>query len=190
MRGLAILSVLAAVSIACGQRSQSGVPSERRENIAAAERLVDAFYSFDPARLREQLRLAEGSAPPVLYYQGWAKGGNYRVRDRRPCIAESEDTVRCAITVEDDLIKALGLGFHVTDTFRITVADGTVREVRNSSNDPPLFAEALAWVRRERADEFRGGCAGFFAGGPTPEACVRVVVQGFAAYAALRGPPP
>lgn len=157
-------------------------------DIAAAERFIDAFYSFDAARLALALDSADESAPGILFYQGWAQGGNYRVVQRAPCQREAEHTVRCAVTVEDDLIKALRLNLFVTDTFRITVAEGTVRRVDTSSNDPPLFKEALAWVRREWADRVRQPCQGFFAGGPTPRACVRVIVQGFAEFAKLRRP--
>ena len=171
--------------VACSRPSVA-VSRPAAENVVAAERVIDAFYSFDRGRLARALSSAEASAPRILYYQGWAEGGHYRIRRRTPCEPEPEHTVRCAITVEDDLIKALGLAVQVTDTFRITVTDGRVRNVATSSDDPPLFEEALAWVRRERADRIRVPCEGLFAGGPTPQACVRAMVQGFAEFAARR----
>lgn len=179
---LARLACLA--SAGCG--GPPAVPRAAEQNAAVAERVIDAFYSFDRDRLASALAAADASAPAILFYQGWAEGGNYRVRRRAPCQPEARDTVRCAITVEDDLIKALRLGIQVTDTFRITVAGGRVRRVTTSSNDPPLFDEAMAWVRRERADRIRVPCAGFFAGGPTPAACVRTIVEGFAEFSAQR----
>lgn len=167
------------------------VPSASSEPpLVVAERFIDAFYSFDRARLARELDSAGSAAPRLLYYQGWARGGHYEIRRRPPCVAEPADRVRCAITVADDLIPALGLPTFVTDTFRLTIRAGRVRDVSTSSDDPPVFEEALAWVRRERAAGFRAACAGFFDGGPTPEACVRVVVEGFAAFAARRRPTP
>ena len=168
-----------------GCRPASSAHQTAEANIAAAERFIDAFYSFDAERLALVLASADESAPAIRFYQGWAQGGNYRVVQRVPCQHEDERTVRCAVTVEDDLIKALRLDLYVTDTFRITVSQGIIRRVDTSSNDPPLFEEAFAWVQRERADRVRQPCQGLFAGGPTPGACVRVMVQGFAEFAEL-----
>jgi hypothetical protein len=173
----------------CGRPFRSVPQLATDARVATAERFVDAFYSFDRRRLASTLAMADSSAPRIIYYQGWAEGGSYRIRRRMPCEPEPENRVRCAITVEDDLIRALGLQEHVTDTFRLAVTGGHVRHVTTSSNDPPLFEEALAWVRRERADRIRVPCQGFFAGGPTPQACVRVIVQGFSEFAALRRQP-
>lgn len=149
----------------------------------SSERLIDAFYSFDPARLRSAMSTAPSSLPQLLYYQGWAEGGNYVVLERRPCRFERTDEVRCDITVRDDLIAALGTSYHVTDTFHITLQDGRIVRVRTSSNDPPQFDQALDRLRRERPGVFSGPCRGFFAGGPTPQDCVRAVVRGFADFA-------
>jgi hypothetical protein len=92
--------------------------------------------------------------------------------------------VSCDITVRDDLIAALGTGYWVTDTFHVTIQKGRVVKVLNSSNDPPDFDRALEWVKRERPRVMSGPCQGFFDGGPTPEECVRAIVEGFAAYRA------
>ena len=126
---------------------------------------------------------APSSLPEILYYQGWAEGGNYVVRQRRPCRLERVDEVRCDITVRDDLIAALGTSYDVTDTFHISLQNGRIVRVRTSSNDPPQFEQALDRLRRERPEVFTGPCRGFFAGGPTPQDCVRAVVQGFADFA-------
>lgn len=150
----------------------------------AAERLIDAFYSFDPAQLRAAMSDAPASQPQLLYYQGWAEGGNYAILDRKPCRAAAAGEVSCDITVRDDLIVALRTGYWVTDTFHLTLRDGRIIKVRNSSNDPPDFDQALNWLKREQPDVMTGPCKGFFAGGPTPQDCVRAVVAGFAAYRA------
>ena len=155
-------------------------------HLAAAEKLIDAFYSFDPAPLRAALTDAPESAPQIVYYQGWAEGGNYAVLDRKPCLLVSADEVSCDITVRDDLIAALGTGYWVTDTFHLTFRDGRIVKVRTSSNDPPDFDQALDWVKAQRPELMTGACRGFFAGGPTPQDCVRAVVTGFADYRAAR----
>jgi hypothetical protein len=151
--------------------------------LRAAEAIIDAFYSFDPARLHRAMSDAPGSFPQILYYQGWAQGGNYVVLERRPCRFEKEDEVRCEITVRDDLIAALRTGYDVTDTFHLSVENGRLAKVRTSSNDPPEFERALDWLRGQRPELFTGPCRGFFAGGPTPQDCVRAVVRGFADFA-------
>lgn len=186
LRRPALLLVALLVAGGCRRAAMPDAADAADARLVVAERFVDAFYSFDRARLAGALEAADSAAPAILYYQGWAAGGNYRVRRRLPCAPEPEERVRCAVTVRDDLIPALGLSTFVTDTFRLTVRDGRVRHVTTSSDDPPLFEEALAWVRRERAEAFGAACAGFFAGGPTPEDCARVVVRGFAEYAARR----
>ena len=150
-----------------------------RSPLLSAEALIDAFYSFDPKRLRREMSSAPASIPQILYYQGWAKGGNYAVLRRMPCRFENASEISCAITVRDDLIAALGTGYDVTDTFHLTFDDGRIVKVRTSSNDPPEFEQALDWLKRERPGVFTGPCRGFFAGGPTPQACVRAVVAGF-----------
>ena len=156
------------------------------EPLAQAEAFIDAFYSFDPERLGAALASAPGSREHILYYQGWAEGGNYVVRERKACILESATEVRCSITVKDDLIGALGTGFDVTDTFHLTFADGQIVGVKTSSNDPPDMAEGFKWLKRERPDIFTGPCKDMFAGGTTPQDCVRAVVKGFAEFKAKR----
>jgi hypothetical protein len=163
-------------------------PAAADPRLAAAEALIDAFYSFDPARLRAAMADAPESMPVILYYQGWAEGGNYRVLERKPCRPREADEIRCDITVRDDLVPALGTGYDVTDTFHLAFKDGRVAGVRTSSNDPPQFNQALEWLYKEKPEMFTGPCRGFFAGGPTPQDCVRAVVKGFAEYTAAQPP--
>ena len=154
--------------------------------LAVAERLIDAFYSFDPEALRSALSDAPASEPQLMYYQGWAEGGHYVVLTRRPCRIDTAHEVSCDITVKDDLITALKIGYDVTDTFHLTFSDGKIVNVRNSSNDPPQMDAAFKWLRRERPDIWSGPCRDFYAGGITPQDCVRAVVQGFAEFTARR----
>jgi hypothetical protein len=146
--------------------------------------MAAATSRMRPARLRDLMASAPTSIPQILYYQGWATGGNYVVLERKPCRFETADEVRCDITVKDDLIAVLGTAYHVTDTFHLSLENGRIVKVRTSSNDPPEFDAALEWLRRERPEVFTGPCRGFFAGGPTPQDCVRAVVRGFADFVA------
>lgn len=172
--------MLAVLSFASAAPAQVAADPE----LAAAEALIDAFYSFDPERLRKAMAAAPDSAPALLYYQGWAEGGHYRVVKRNACVREKVGEVRCAITVKDDLIAALGTGYDVTDVFHVSFSQGKIVAVKNSSDDPPEFGEARKWLVATKPELLDGACKGFFAGGPTPGDCVREVVSGFRRYTA------
>jgi hypothetical protein len=176
----ALIAILIVGTGGCvGSHSIEAVNEPR---LASAEKLIDAFYSFDPVPLRAALADAPESEPQIVYYQGWAEGGNYAVLDRKRCRSISADEVSCDIKVRDDLIAALGTGYWVTDTFHLSFRDGRIVKVRTSSDDPPDFEQALQWLKAKRPDLMMGPCRGFFAGGPTPQDCVREIVKGFAAY--------
>lgn len=183
--GLRALLVVLLMAGGCS-RQHSGALSHPVPHVPAAEAFVDAFYSFDAARLRSAMAGAPETLPRMLYYQGWAEGGNYVIRERRPCRLESADEARCDITVRDDLIAALGTGYDLTDSFHLSFRDGRIASVRVTSNDPPAFQEALQWLGRERPELMAGPCRGFFADGPTPQDCVRAVIRGFTDFAARR----
>lgn len=172
--------VAAGLLAGCAVQPKSARPPELKR----AEALIDAFYSFDPARLRSLMADAPDSLARLLYYQGWAQGGNYVVLKRDPCRLDKPGEASCAITVRDDLAPALGIGFNVTDTFHLSFREGRIVAVRNSSNDPPQFEQALKWVAGKRPALLDEECRGFFDGGPTPQACVREVVKGFREFSA------
>ena len=180
MRRLCVLLVAGLVLGACGGGS---------DPLETAEEFVDAFYSYDPAALEDALESAESSQPSILFYQGWAEGANYRVVDRMACTPNLEDRVECAITVEDDLIKALNIDFNVTDKFFLSFTDGEIVSVRTSSNDPEAIGQAFEWVFENEPALFEpgGSCDGFFDGGPTPGECAVAVVAGFQQFAAESG---
>jgi hypothetical protein len=185
MRHVILYLVGAAVLGGCGSLLRTP-PADSASRLAAAEAFVDAFYSFDPERLKETLSAAPESVPRIVYYQGWAEGGNYVVVQRMPCRTESTERVSCSIAVKDDLIQALGTGINVTDTFHLGFDGGRIVSVRTSSNDPPEFDQAMEWVERERPDLVEVPCKDAFEGGTTPQACVRAMVQGFREFAARR----
>jgi len=180
----AISGVLALLLFGAGARAAEGDAAA----LAKAEAFVDAFYSFEPARLKPTLIDAPESAPVILYYQGWAEGGNYRVLKRAPCRRTAPGEIACAITVKDDLVPAAGVAFDVTDTFALTVRDGRIVAVRTSSDDPEPVRAAFERLFKEQPTLFEtGACKGFFAGGPTPGDCVRAVVAGFREQRAKAG---
>jgi hypothetical protein len=168
----------------CSVQPTSVATTEPR--LATAEAFIDAFYSFDRARLRDAMADAPGSMPDILYYQQWAEAGHYLVLKRERCRFDKPDEVSCPVTVKDDLVPALGSALHVTDVFHFAVRDGRIVRVWNSSDDPPQYHQAMVWLRRERPEVFAGPCRGMFEGGPTPKDCVRAVVTGFADYTARR----
>jgi len=178
--------LLAGLLAGCGVPPKDRAAGGGAIDLAAAEALVDAFYSFDPERLRKAMAGAPDSVPKILFYQGWAQGGNYTVVERRPCRMKAPGEAACDIKVRDDLIAALGTGYDVTDTFHIAFRYGRIAAVRTSSNDPPEFEQALQWLGRERPEILDGPCRGFFDGGPTPQACARAAAKGFADFRARR----
>lgn len=154
------------------------------ERLQISEGMIDAFYSYDAKQLGPFLTAAE-TGPRILWYQGWAEGGNYKIVKRGACReGESPELVVCPITVEDDPVMALGLDFKVTDTFTITFDETTITKVETSSNDKPIYYQASAWVRENMPEVMEGPCQGFFDGGPTPGDCARAMTAGYTAFAA------
>lgn len=169
--------------LACGR--VDGLPGRAIEGqrLITAENFIDAFYSFDPIALRSALSSAQGSIPLILFYQGWAEGGNYKILNRKPCQVENDHIIICSITVRDDLIQALGINFNVTDSFHLKFSDEDITSVTIDSNDPREYNEAQEWVRMNHPEIFSGPCKGFFDGGATPGDCVRAVVLGYSEFA-------
>jgi hypothetical protein len=170
----------------CKDSPQSDADVVVEKNIAAANEFIDAFYSFDSDKLESTLTYAEESKPSILYYQGWAEGGNYAIIDRHLCVVKNDSLVICPVTVKDDLIVALEIDFFVTDTFHVKVINGRILSVTTSSNDPPLFHEAREWVRQNRPELIEEPCRGMWEGGPTPDECCRAMVKGFAEFIAIK----
>jgi len=158
-------------------------PSQERVDLATAENFIDAFYSFNQDRLKAALTSASASMPKIVYYQGWAKGGNYKIVSRMPCKQDGAASVSCPITVKDDLMAALGIAFDVTDTFHLSFSDGKITAVKTSSNDLPVYEDAYKWVMRERPELVRIPCEGLFDGGPTPAECAQAMARGYADFA-------
>ena len=151
-----------------------------------AESMVDAFYSFDAQRLRPILDKAGEAQAKLLDYQGWAEGGNYIVIKRAPCALVENDKVDCSITVQDDPVLALETGFNVTDTFHVSFDGVEIVGVQTSSNDQPIYYEAIQWVEENMPDVMAGPCRrenGFWL---TPGDCARAMTSGFARFMQVR----
>ncbi len=116
------------------------------------EDFITTFYSFDTGRLSKVLVKADKSLPLIVYYQGWARGGHYKVVERMPCRRQSDNKFSCSITVEDDHMKALNIAFNVTDTFTITLNKNAIISVGISSNDLQVYQDAAKWVKAELPD--------------------------------------
>lgn len=176
--------VLVAGLQACALTDDSISLAETEALLPIAESLIDDFYSFDNARLKHALANAEDSQESLLYYQGWAQGGNYEIVERKRCAVKSSNIVSCPITVKDDPMLALAVDFFVTDTFEIVFEDGRVSSVETSSNDLPIYYEARDWVLSNMPELVAQPCEGFFAGGPTPGDCAQAMAEGYRRFAA------
>lgn len=185
------LSIIALVAItaACGENSNPPKMEDTealKQNLATAERMIDAFYSFDAGQLSEFLAHAQESAKSILYYQGWAEGGNYKIIERKACEVMPDQQISCAITVEDDPVMALQSDFKVTDTFTLTFAGTNITAIETSSNDQPIYYEARDWVLKNMPEVKSGPCQGYFDGGPTPGDCARAMTEGYRQFYAAR----
>lgn len=161
---------------------RSEIKQKENTQLAYAESLIDAFYSFDPAQLAPLMATAKESRPRLLYYQGWAKGGNYIVLNRAPCAVEEANKVACPVTVQDDPVIALQTGFNVTDTFHLTFEGETLIKVDTSSNDQPIYYEARKWVEANMPEVMAGPCKNRNTEDSTPGDCARAMTKGYKAY--------
>jgi hypothetical protein len=166
----------------CKNASNSGNDINPRLTIDIAHEFINAFYSFNKDSLKTTLFYAKESQPGILYYQKWAECGNYKVIMQHDCIIKNDSLVICPVTVKDDLIGTLGIDFHVTDTFSLTIVEGHIRSVETSSNDPDLYYEAKDWIARNRPELIEKPCEGIWEGGPTPCECVQAILEGFAEF--------
>lgn len=159
-------------------------------NTNTAEQFITAFYSFDPDLLRPLLTSAGASSKSILYYQGWAEGGNYKIVKRGTCEAESPELVRCAITVQDDPVLALKTGFNVTDTFALSFKGTQIVSIDTSSDDQPIYYEAREWVVKNMPEVISGPCKGRgeadYEGELTPGDCARAMTEGYRKFYAAK----
>ena len=103
-KGIALVWVLLSVA---GFGCNDGHVPPNALNMAKAESILDAFYSWNGQLLASLLASAEGTEA-MLYYQHWAEAAHYEVELRRPCSQASITTVICALTVTDDFGSTLG----------------------------------------------------------------------------------
>ena len=159
------------------------------DSLRIAEDFISAFYTFEPTELAKVVDPQAEGYVPVMYYQGWAQGGNYQIKQRRACQlvsnAGAAETITCAITVTDDFGGAMG--YVATDTFALVIEQGRINEVSFSADDPPIFQELLAWIGDNQPHVLAGPCADFFAGGETPQACAQAVAHAARRMMAERG---
>lgn len=176
----AYLLCLALLVMGCGNKPQKETPG----NVQLANAFVDAFYSFDKDSLQAVLSEAGESRAGMVYYQGWAECGHYEVLQRDRYFEKNDSTVVFPVTVKDDLMAALQIDFNVTDTFHITLRDGKIRAVQNSSNDPAEYYQAKDWVKEHHPEFIEKACEGIWKDGTTPCECIQGMLKGFRAMKA------
>jgi hypothetical protein len=163
----------------CKNAPQTEVPIS---HVAIANKFIDAFYSFNRDSLQSMLFVARESQPNILYYQKWAECANYDVINRDHYFEKNDSVVIVPVTVKDDLMGALKIDFNVTDTFHISIRNGSIRSVTTASNDLAEYYEAKAWVKQNYPELIEKACEGIWEGGPTPCECVKAMVKGFAEF--------
>ena len=169
----------------CGSANETTQAETQTIQLEKAEAFIDAFYSFDAERLAPLLADAPESSEGLLYYQGWAEGGNYKIMNRGACEpTDKPNTIACPITVQDDPVLALNTGFNVTDTFTMTFKGTDLVAVDTSSNDQPIYYQAREWVLKEMPEIMDGPCKDFYKGGTTPGDCARAMTEGYKKFAA------
>ncbi|HIL59942.1 MAG TPA: hypothetical protein EYG31_04805 [Porticoccaceae bacterium] len=184
MENLGVLFFMLLSLSACSVYKDSKTQYQNESLLPTAEAFIDTFYSFNSIALEGALSQASSSIPSVVYYQGWAEGGNYKIVARKPCVIQELNVASCSVTVEDDPMLALGIDFNVTDTFTISFIDGVIVAVETSSNDMQIYFDARDWVLTELPELVAEACEGFFNGGSTPNECARLMAEGYRRYAA------
>ncbi len=169
--------------ISCREASR---PATSINSATVANQFVDAFYSFNRDSLQTVLQEAPSAQPNILYYQKWAECGHYQIVKRNVPVEKNDSLVVVPVTVKDDLMAALHIDFHVTDTFHIIVRDGKIRSVETSSNDPKVYHEAKDWVKQNHPELVDKPCEGIWNGGPTPCECIQGFIKGFDEFVKLR----
>jgi hypothetical protein len=175
-----LFALLFSISIISGCKNASH--SDLNGNMKIANEFIDAFYSFDKDSLQSILSQADETRQEILYYQGWAKCGNYEIIDRHECILINDSLIKCPVTVKDDLIGALQIDFNVTDTFHLIIVNQQIRSVNTSSNDPVKYYQAKEWVKQNRPELIEIPCEGIWEDGTTPCECVQAMVRGFTEF--------
>lgn len=174
----------------------------RAADVARAERFLDALYSFDQDAMLATLAPGSRAEEFVTYYLGFAKGANYDVTFRQPCVFDEGGVtgkVTCVVTVENDLTRTLGVTESVSAWFTFYATDQGITLVEEDGAAPTVGSdEALAdgvageemtaglkWVYETYPElrAYEGACWKIFDGGPTPEACAIALVAALEQYA-------
>jgi len=166
-----------------GTQAMANEPVHTPE-VALAETFIDAFYAFDREAMAALVKDAGDAGSRILWYQGWAEGGNYAIVKRGACELLEPGVVECPITVDDDPVLALKTGFKVTDTFTLTIEEGRIVDIKTRSNDQPIYYEARKWVEANHPELIEGPCAERGTAGGTPGDCARAMTEGYRRFAA------
>ena len=166
--------IAVAVIFAFGEAGDAAPQPGQDPRLNIAEDVISAFYAWDSDYL-ERAVAAGPDRDRMLYYQGWAKAANYSVQKRYPCFIDSSDAVICQVTVTDDFGRTLG--YTATDTFTLSIMNGSVVALSSEGDDPQIFWDLIAWITETRPEIMEGPCHNYFSGGTTPGACAEAVVE-------------
>lgn len=169
----------------CAEPAKTVNYSTLNNRLMHAEKMVEAFYSFKPEPLAQILINAGESKKNILFYQGWAEGGNYIVMENYGCKVVEKNKIDCAITVQDDLVLALGIDFNVTDVFHLEFNAEQIISVKTSSNDPQLYHDASKWVKDQYPEKIKLSCKGTDEYPASAKQCVQNMLSGYVEYAQL-----
>jgi len=184
---LLIKNILAVTAVVMLNSHATAEENNGQKNLQLAEQYIDAFYSFNPKLLNPLLTQAGESQKKMLFYQGWAKDGNYIIKQRHPCKFGEGNEVLCSIRVQDDLVLALGIDFDVTDTFHIYFTKNAISQIKTSTDDPKLYHDAYNWVMENRGEQVKPACKGSMDVKPSPSKCVKLMLLGYQEYARVKG---
>ena len=182
LTAIALILILAA----CKSGTQSEIPNSSNDNVALANKFIDAFYSFNEDTLKSILSKAVDSQPSILYYQKWAECANYEIFARNDFILKNDTLISCPITVKYDLMGSLNIDFNVTDSFHISILNDRIVSVKTTSNDLDIYYDAKDWVKTNQPELIEVPCIGIWEGGPTPCECVKGMVEGFSLFTAAK----
>ena len=167
-----------------GAATPPEAPAALAPEVALAETFIDAFYAFDREAMAALVKDAGDAGNRILWYQGWAEGGNYAIVKRGACEVLEPGVVECPITVDDDPVLALKTGFKVTDTFTLSIEEGRIVDIKTRSNDQPIYYEARKWVEANHPELIEGPCAERGTAGGSPGDCARAMTEGYRRFAA------
>ena len=165
--------------------------SSEDELLALGDRFVVAYYSFEPSAILGPMT-SDADTDHLLKHQAFHDTANAVVVDHE-CVASEAfrgELLRCEVTHEDDIVRALGRA--VTVGFTLSMVEATITDVgvsQPNSVDQALFRDLANWMRDNGYQPSSGPCErSVRPGAPgfhyeTPRRCAEEWVAGAVAFA-------